>query len=420
MAPASPVDLLLWMGLAALVLLRAWLTLGQGALEEISESVARRRAADGDRRAGALCRLLEEPALAAALPAAGALLVLLVAGLTGGLARWQPPWQEPGLYLGVLAALALAGEMLPRLAGRLRAETWAYRLAPGLLGLARALALPLALLPGLPRAGADGPGGQTLGRSVTVADLQATAGLGEASGEVEPEVGRMFDEVMELGETRVREVMTPRVDIVGVPAGASAREVLEVAIASGFSRLPAYEGNLDQVVGVVHIHDLLPRLLTGEADLTARAVARPPLLTPEARPLGEMLRVMREQATHLALVVGDAGGIEGLVTIEDILEELVGEISDEHDLPEIELLPVGPGELLAPGRVRLEQVAEALGVELPPTEAETVAGLLFALSGEPPAPGADWDWGGLRLQVEEVDGRQVTQVRISRIAEDPS
>jgi CBS domain containing-hemolysin-like protein len=289
----------------------------------------------------------------------------------------------------------------------LRFTRW-LRPLTALLGLLlRALHVPAFSAPGHPA------------RFVTAADIQAAADLSEESGTMEPEVGRMLDEVMELSATSVREVMTPRVEIVGVPAEAGAAEMTETAIDSGFSRLPVYEGDLDNPLGVLFVSDLLARLAAGTEPVTARELARPALLTPEARPISDLLREMRERATHMALVIGDDGGTEGLVTIEDILEELVGEIEDEHDALEEDLRREAPGVLLAEGRVRLSEIEAALDVTFPPTDAETVAGLLAWLLGRMPREGESASFAGVTFRVEEREGQQLRRVRIVRTQEAP-
>jgi CBS domain containing-hemolysin-like protein len=410
--------LLLLIAALAVLVFRAWLAAARAALAAVSEPAVRRAAAAGERPAQALTRLLEGDDLHSALLLLGNACVLLLATLVTA-SGWSLAAAEPRaiLHLGALLAVLAFAEVGPRTWGRLRAESLAYAAAPALLRLARLLApwsrpahnLCLGLLGGAQTSWRDG-------RRVTAADIQIAADLGEESGEVEPEVGKMLDEVMELTSTTVREVMTPRVEIVGLPAEATAEAIMEVAIDSGLTRLPVYEGDLDNIVGVLNVNDLLARLAEGERGFTARDLARPALFTPETRRAGEMLREMRERATHLALVVDQSGGTAGLVTIEDILEELVGEIRDEHDTGEPDLTPISPGELVAEGRARLEEVAEALGVQLPATEAETVGGLFAWLLARTPREGDSLTFAGLRWVVEEEEGQYVVRARITRLA----
>ena len=414
---AGSAAILLVMALGVLVF-RGWLAAALGAVSAVSEAGARRAAAVGEGPAVALARLLDREDVHGALLLVRDGCVLVVAALMTVVVLMvvRPGTIRLAPQLPVIAALLVCAELAPRAWGRLHAERLAYSAAPTLAKLARLLVpwsrpvhtLCLLLLGGkeYPRRG---------GRLVTAADIQVAAALGEEGGEVEPEVGKMLDEVMELTSTTVREVMTPRVEIVGLPAEADTEMVLEVAIASGLTRLPVYEGDLDNLVGVLNVNDLMARLAVGERDFTARDLARPALLTPETRRAGEMLREMRERATHLAIVVDESGGTAGLVTVEDILEELVGEIHDEHDTGEPELRVVSPEVVVAEGRARLEEVAEALGVELPPVEAETVGGLFAWLLETVPHEGDSMTLGGLRWVVEEEEGQYVTRARITRL-----
>ncbi len=401
-----------------IVVFRGWLAAALSALSAVNEAGVRRAASLGERPAAAVARLLDRDDLRAALllwregcGLAVVTLVLLALSL-----RPEPPETWLAVHLAALAVVVALGELAPRTWGRLHAERLAYTAAPRLLRLAR--------LPGVCSRMVQGLGLALLGgeealagpaRLVTAADIQVAADLGEASGEVQPEVGRMLDEVIELTSTTVREVMTPRVEIVGLPADAGVDTMLEVAIESGLTRLPVYDGDLDNLLGVLNINDLLARLTAGERDFTARELARPALLTPETRRAGEMLREMRERATHLAIVIDDSGGTAGLVTIEDILEELVGDIHDEHDVEEAPVILIAPGEAVAEGRARLEEVAEALQVELPPVEAETVGGLFAWLLGSTIREGEAVTLGGLRWVVEEEEGQYVTRARITRL-----
>lgn len=408
--------------IAVAIGLKGWLTLGQVSLLRVDEPAARRRAGRGEKRALAVCRLLETAGFLSSVMVAARVLVLLIAALATVLLQ-ASTWGLAGRALvhgGIIVFLIVFAELSARQYASLFPEQVAYRLAPGLarfLGglapLTRLLRRVCRMLPGR----SEEAGGH-VGPQVTAADIQAAADLSEESGEVEPEVGKMLDEVVGLFTSTVREIMTPRVEIVALPAEATAEEIMAVVIESGFSRLPVYQGDLDSIVGILYVNDFIVRLAGQENQLTARELARPALRIPPTKRANEMLREMREQATHLAVVVDESGGTEGLVTIEDILEELVGEIEDEHDAPEEDLIAVGPGEIVVEGKVRLDEVEEALEFSFPPTDSETVAGLITWLLGRIPQEGAIVSYGGLRLQVEEGEGQQIKQVRITRLTEE--
>ncbi len=409
----------LWLVILLLLAARAWLGLGQAALPEVAEAAVRRQAATGDCRAEAVLRLLvgsEPRALLAWLDHAAVLLIAALILLAQPPAGYPPLPGWPLPLLVAVALLVLSG-LVARTYGRLFAERVAYSQAPALSRLVQALR-PLSRALGRALAlvcGETTEASPRAARLVTAADIQIAADLGEESGQVEPEVGKMLDEVMALSSTTVREIMTPRVEIVGVPAEASAADLMEVAIESGFSRLPVFEGDLDSILGIVLVSDLLARLSSAGRDFRARDLARPALLTPETRRVSEMLREMRERATHMAIVVDESGGTAGLVTIEDILEELVGEIRDEHDTSEDTLIQVSSDQWLVEGRTRLEELEEAVGLPLPPAEADTVAGLFAWLLGRIPESRETISYGGLRFTVEEEEAQYAKQVRVTRL-----
>lgn len=402
--------------------LKGWLTLAQASLLRVDEPATRRRAGRGESRALAVCRLLETREFLSSVMVAASVLVLFIAALVTVLLQastWSPAYRAL-VHLGLVLFLVVFAELTARRYASLFPEQVAYRLAPGLVKFLRVLSPLARLLRGACRAlpgRREKAGGQGWPQ-VTTADIQAAADLSEESGEVEPEVGKMLDEVVELFSTTVREIMTPRVEIVGLPAEAATEEIMAVVIESGFSRLPVYEGDLDNLIGILYVNDFIARLARQEDQLTARELARPALRTPPTKRVNEMLWEMREQATHLAVVVDESGGTEGLVTIEDILEELVGEIEDEHDVPDEDLVAVAPGEIIVEGKVRLDEVEEALDLRLPPTESETVAGLITWLLGRIPQEGERVTYAGLHLQVEEGNGQQVKKVRITRLTEE--
>lgn len=408
----------LLLGAGVVLVFHAWLAAARAALAATSEVGVRRAAAAGERSAQALSRLLDREDLRSALLLLSGVGALLIAALITT-AAWalSSPGPRLALHLGAALLVLVLAETVPQAWGRLRGERLAYAAAPTLLRLARLAApgsrLGQALCQSLLGAERSAWEGKS---ALTAADIQAAADLGEESGEVEPEVGKMLDEVLELTSTTVHELMTPRVEIVGLPAEATAEDIMEVAISGGFTRMPVYEGDLDNILGVVNINDLLARLAAGEREFTARDLARPALFTPETRRAGEMLREMRERATHLALVVDESGGTAGLVTIEDILEELVGEIHDEHDTGEPELTPVSSAEVIVEGRARLDEVAEALGMEFPAVDAETVGGLFTWLLQRPPREGEAVIFAGLRWVVEEEEAQYVVRARITRLA----
>jgi CBS domain containing-hemolysin-like protein len=235
--------------------------------------------------------------------------------------------------------------------------------------------------------------------------------MAEERGVVESGERNMIHSVFELGDTIAREVMVPRTDVVYIERHKTVRQALALALRSGFSRIPVIGENVDDVVGVVYLKDLVRRSQSqGESRNGPKVeeLMRPPSFVPESKPVDELLRDMQAQRIHIAIVVDEYGGFAGLVTIEDILEEIVGEIADEHDgfqRPPVEHLPDGAVRITA--RLPVEDLAELFHVELPEDDdVETVGGLLARELGRVPIEGASAEVAGLRLVAESTGGRR--------------
>jgi CBS domain containing-hemolysin-like protein len=257
-------------------------------------------------------------------------------------------------------------------------------------------------------------------------ELRELVDLAEERGVVESGERNMIHSVFELGDTIAREVMVPRTDVVWIERTKTVRQALALALRSGFSRIPVIGENVDDVVGVVYLKDLVRRsqgLHDGQAGPRVDELMRPPAFIPESKPVDELLRDMQAQRIHIAIVVDEYGGFAGLVTIEDILEEIVGEITDEHDRfsrPPVEQLDDGSVRVTA--RLPVQDLAELFAdVDLPQDDdVETVGGLLARELGRVPIEGASADVGGLRLQAEGTGGRRnrIDTVRVCRVPEE--
>ncbi|HJX42729.1 MAG TPA: hemolysin family protein, partial [Geodermatophilus sp.] len=244
----------------------------------------------------------------------------------------------------------------------------------------------------------------------TEVELRELVDLAEERGVVESGERNMIHSVFELGDTIAREVMVPRTDVVWIERTKSVRQALALALRSGFSRIPVIGENVDDVVGVVYLKDLVRRSQNlGEGrGPRVEELMRPPAFVPESKPVDELLRDMQARRIHIAIVVDEYGGFAGLVTIEDILEEIVGEIADEHDTvqrPPVEHLEDGAVRVTA--RLPVEDLAELLDVELPrDDDVETVGGLLARELGLVPIEGSSAEVAGLRLVAESTGGRR--------------
>jgi len=253
------------------------------------------------------------------------------------------------------------------------------------------------------------------------AEIQAYLEAGEEAGIFEGEEGEFVESLVDFFDTVVREVMTPRTDMVAVSDEIVFRDLLGVFAESHKSRIPVYEETVDRIVGVVHVKNLVEHHLEGGEPSVAE-LARKCLVVPESKPLGELLRDFQQEFQQMAIVVDEYGGTSGLVTLEDILEEIVGEIEDEHD-PKTppEWLELSPGVFRLQGRASLEVFQELLGIEVDEDDVDTVGGLVFARHGTVPEAGTEVVDAvhGLVFTVDEMDERRIVSVTARKMEADP-
>ena len=373
--------------------LGAWLRLAGSALTRVPRADALRDASDDVGGAGKVAKILEEreditPAVAMAGSA-----MLLVASVAGTVlvATGQPAGTAIGYGALVFLIVFLLGDLLPRQLGRRRPHAIAYRSA-GLLEIAVAL------------------GGW------------ATEIISDTNGDVaeeeqaEPEVAteqerEMIDSVLDFGDTVVREVMTPRPDMVTVPMNASVDELIAITTEEGYSRIPVTSNG--DVVGMVMVKDLLPLLGDGRRPASMAEVMRPVEFVPETKLASVLLGEMRANHEHQMIVVDEYGEVAGLVTIEDLLEELVGEITDETDEEETFISARADGGWDVDGRLPVDELAALTGVDVPNEDWDTVAGLIMGLAERVPEEGEQFDHGPLRLIVSRMQGRRVAEVSVA-------
>jgi putative hemolysin len=252
------------------------------------------------------------------------------------------------------------------------------------------------------------------GPFVTEEELKLLLYVGEQEGIVEQEEREMIHGILEMTDKTVREVMVPRVDVVASESTDAIADVIKVIIEYGYSRIPIYEDNIDNIVGVVYAKDLLRHGVVGDDQRPLKAVAREPYYTPEAKHVGELLRDMKERKVHIAVVVDEHGGTAGIVTFEDLIEEIVGPIRDEYDMREVEELQiVSDHEVVVSARFPVDDLKEALDVDVPDVEADTVGGLVYEQLGEIPKVGATIQLGSATLTVEAIRRQGITSVRIT-------
>ena len=255
------------------------------------------------------------------------------------------------------------------------------------------------------------PSGDPAGELLAVLEAPADS----PAGAVLSEERRMMRGVLAMSKQTVREIMSPRTDVVAVSTDASIGDVMKVVTDSGFTRIPLYEETIDRIVGVLYAKDLLAYIQSGIPSPGLRKIARPPYFVPETKHTDELLADLRRDQTHVAVVVDEYGGTAGLVTVEDVLEEIVGEIADEYDVEEVEVERISGGEAIVDARLAIDDLNELFEVEVENEDFDTVGGFVVSLLGRLAAPGDRVESAehGLELHVLSVHGRRVRRVRVT-------
>jgi putative hemolysin len=255
--------------------------------------------------------------------------------------------------------------------------------------------------------------GEVPGPFVTEEELRMLVVMGEQQGVVEQEERQMMMGVLEMTDKAVREIMVPRVDVVAVEDDKTVAEVIEIIVEHGHSRIPVYEETMDNIVGVVYAKDLLQHH-DDHPEQTVKTLVRDAYFTPESKKVGELLHDMQVRKVHIAIVVDEYGGTAGIVTMEDLFEEIVGPIRDEYDIAEQEEIDfLSDREVLLSARVSVDDVRELLHIDIPETDADSIGGLVYELVGDIPKEGATVEVGGARITVESVTRQSIRILRIT-------
>ncbi len=246
----------------------------------------------------------------------------------------------------------------------------------------------------------------------TEEELHDLIDASEQQGIIDEDEGDMLQSILELDETILREIMVPRTAMVCADADAPFSQILDAVLDSGHSRIPVYRGNIDHIIGLVYAKDLLRHWGRPIDEIALEEVLRPPYLVPESKLVSELLKELRENRIHIAIVIDEYGGTSGLVTIEDMLEEIVGDIQDEYDREEEWLLEQPDGSLLIDGRLNIEEFEEYFDVEVAREKFDTVGGYVVEQCGRVPGVGEQVQIGAFTMRIEQGDQRAIRQIRI--------
>ncbi|HET6770341.1 MAG TPA: hemolysin family protein [Actinomycetota bacterium] len=414
----------LWAVVAILVLFGSLLAVAETSISRMSRVRAIALREEGRRNAALLEQIEADPArylnsiyLAVMLAQNGS--AILVAVLA------QRSFGNLGITLisvGFTLLYFVVVEAMSKTFGILHSDRAALALAPLVWFLGRVLAYPTRALIGLANILLPGKGLKT-GPFVSEEDIRSMAEVASEEEAIEEREKEMIHSIFEFGDTVVRDVMVPRPDIVAIDASRSLNDVLDRVILHGYSRIPVYRENLDDIAGVVYAKDVLRQIHAGRHDRRLEDIVRKPFFVPESKKVSELLRDMQKEKFHMAIVVDEFGSVAGLVTLEDLLEEIVGEIFDEYDREEPNIEPAGENRFRVNARLPVDELNELLDLDLPNSEWDTVGGLMMGVLGRLPEQGEQVEYDGLRFSAERVHGRRIAKVLVERIngeAEEPS
>jgi putative hemolysin len=407
--------------LSALVLFLA--ATAQAALVYIDRARLRHMLEEGAPRASALMRLLDEPGDSLSTILFVYTLAMCVGAAT---AFWfdydvftltTVPWLAFVLGGFELLVLLLV-QFLGRLLALARPEQVALTFVRPVELLNRVLFVILVPLQALERAVRRMIGVQ---HGLTPVDAEdRLRHLVEGNAELEEDEREMIASVIELGEQPVREVMVPRIDIVGAPDTSTVRDILDRIVESGHSRIPIYDGSIDNITGLAYAKDLLRFLRDGNQSALVMPLAREPSYVPETKKVDELLHEMQRNRVHIAIVVDEYGGTAGLISIEDLIEEIVGEIQDEYDVEESMIEEVSGNEALFDARVSIRDVNDTLDLDIGDEDFDTLGGLLYHELGKVPNVGDEVRVDGALVTVLSTTGRRVRKVRVMKVPVEPA
>jgi CBS domain containing-hemolysin-like protein len=415
-------DIWLLVVAAILVVVAGLFSSAEAAFSSFSKARAEEIAAEREGGAARLLRVVEDPpryvntALFLRLLCEIGAIVLVAVVMTDLIVSRNPVseqvvgrwWAVAATILVMVTVSFVVIGVAPRTVGRQHSERVALVSAGPLIAFTTVLG-PIAQLLILV-GNAITPGrGFSEGPFASEAELRELVDLAESSNVIESGERKMIHSVFELGDTIVREVMVPRTDVVFIERSKTLRQAMSLALRSGYSRIPVVGESLDDVVGFAYLKDITKRVFDRhEAEQTERveSVMRPVLYVPDSKPVDELLREMQAKRTHVAIVVDEYGGTAGLVTIEDVLEEIVGEITDEYDVAQVEVEHLASGATRVSSRLPVDDLEETVGVAIEDDDVDTVGGLMAKHLGRVPIPGSVVEAHDLRFEAEAPTGRR--------------
>jgi CBS domain containing-hemolysin-like protein len=411
-------DVLAWIVLAAALVMIGLTAATEIALSAVNRSEVRKRSEAGDRRALMLNEQLSDAAQFWLTVMLLKSLGLVAAGVAVGF-MLMTHTRAFGMLLGILVTwlVLAAAQIVVRSLVLRNPDAVAFALAP-FLRAGTTLLSPVTFL--LYRAGLQlsGEDEEESDESIFLSEdgLRLLMQVNEEESEIQESEKQMIASILEMDEIVAREVMVPRIDMVTLDVNTSLRDALDTIIEAGHSRIPVYEGNVDVIIGLLYAKDLLKCFRDNRMDAPIRDLLRTPYFIPASKKVTALFHEMQQQRVHVAIIVDEYGGVAGLVTIEDILEEIVGDIQDEYDINEIAYFESsGDHAYLVNSRLDIDSLADMLDIDLSEEDADTVGGLIYSHLGHVPEQGETLELEGWCFTVLSVDGRRINQVRVEQI-----
>ncbi len=420
-------DAVAWFQLAILIttlILCGLASAAETAFTSISRIKLKNLVEEGDAKAADIEHLLAEPnTFLSSILIVNSVAVIVASSLATVLAlRFSTTYG--GLLSSILISLVVLifCEITPKTAAVQNPLRWARVLVGAVKGTAWVLHPVVAMLGGITSFFVRMLGGQIKHNSpfVTEEELRLLVTVGEEEGVLEEEETDMIHSIFEFADTTVREVMIPRIDMVTLDSNATVTEAVDVALQGGFSRIPVYEESvgIDEIIGVLYTKDMLKQLREGHNTFPIRDLVRPAYFVPESKKLDDLLREIRQKRVHMVIVVDEYGSVAGLVTIEDLVEEIVGDIQDEYDHEEVLYEKVNENSYIFDAKINIYEFSDMLDMKLEDGDYETLGGFVYEQLDKIPIEGDSTTYKDLKFTVLATRGRRITKIRVERIQPD--
>jgi putative hemolysin len=415
---SSSIDWLLVVLLLASLFLAASSAAAETALTSVSRIKIRKLAEEGDPRAQRVLRMLERPQNVLSTILVVSNVSVIVASTTATILAISVFVKFGEVISTILLSFIVLVfcEITPKTIAIQNPEVWAKRLAAPVENVAFVLRPVIAALTFITTGLVRLIGGRPVRRGpfITEDELRLLVEVGEQEGVLEEEEREMIHNVFELADTSVREIMVPRIDMVTIEGTDTVEEAMDLIVQGGQSRIPVYDGTIDNIIGVLYAKDLLRIMRTQQHPDQVSELVRPAYFVPESKRLDDLLRELQQQHVHIAIVIDEYGSVSGLVTIEDLVEEIIGDIQDEYDREELLLERISDNEYLVDAKISLDELNEELHTDLSSEDYDTLGGFVYGLLDKIPTVGDTVDAGGFTMTVVSTRGRRVTKVRLVR------